>query len=205
MILLAGVKNRPMQDQLRTAFSQPGKQTILHRIHSAVMSAKPSSTDFAYCTGINYFLKQQMVLYTSMTSSTTANWKRICVLADSADRNVASFIMACKEIEIDHMCVSNGRAYLAAMQKLISLQKKQFKKSGPYTSARIARAVLWAYGSVKEWKDVTVQELRQVSADQKGFLKQFPSKMLVSDLATQFGCPGELVSMYACLGAFGDL
>ena len=204
-IILAGVKNRPMQDQLRTAFSRPGKPMILRRIHMAVTDARPSSTDFAYCTGINYFLKQQLVLYTSMTPSTTIRHARSFVLSVTADKNLASFIMACNKISIDRSCVSNGRAYLAAMQKLIRLQKEQFLKSGPYTSARIARAVLWAYGPVKDWEGVTVQELGKVSADQKGFLEQFQSDMLVSELAAMFGCFGELVTMYACLRAFGDL
>ena len=122
-VLLAGVKSRPMHDQMRRAFSASGKPMVLRRIHWSVMNAKPSSTDFAYCTGINYFLKQQLVLYTSMTPSTTATDKRVCDLSVAADKNLASFIIACNKIKIDHTCVSNGRAYLAAMQSLISLQK----------------------------------------------------------------------------------
>ena len=56
------------------------------------------------------------------------------------------------------------------------------------------------FGCVKYWGKVTVRELREVSADQGEFLSRFNNNMLVTDLAAKFGCPGELVSMYACLG-----
>ena len=69
-----------------------------------------------------------------------------------------------------------------------------------YVAPRIARAVLWAYGPVRQWGDVTVGELREVSADQTEFLGRFQPDMRVADLAAQYSCAGELVSMCACLG-----
>lgn len=197
-ILLAGVKIRGYQDRLRDLWPF-GAEPFLHYIDYAIKSSPPGSTDYAYCTGVTYFLKQQLVLYADMTPSTTPVEERKVILSDSASATLDRFIDACSALRIDQSCVASGRAYIRAMRALNAFQQSQYYKKGPYTKARIARSVLWMFGCVCDWGEVTVGELRQVSADQKQFLARFPPDMLVSDLAAQFGCPGELVSMYACL------
>ena len=205
MLLLAGVKYRPYQDRLRELFMSASPPYI-HFIHYCVMTSLPYTSpdwqaEFAYCTGITYFLKHQLVLYRSMTSASTPVVTRACELRKEAARTVANFIDACRGVTADVSDVRSGRAYLAAMRRLIDLQDEVFGVSGKkYVAPRIARAVLWAYGSVRQWEDVTVGELREVSADQKEFLARLQPDMRVADLAAQYRCPGELVSMCACLG-----
>ena len=94
------------------------------------------------------------------------------------------------------------------------LQKRCAEKSGEYTSTRIARSVMWAYGPVRSWGATTVDQLKEVSADQghsdkrggahsgkkSGFFDQLSGSARVADLASQHGCPAELLSMHYCLG-----
>ena len=154
------------------------------------------TTSQQFRAGVN----QQLVLYADMTPSTTPVEERKVILSDSASATLDRFIDACSSVVVDASCVASGRKYIAAMTFLMSLQKGCYHKCGPYTSARIARAILFMFGCVKYWGKVTVRELREVSADQGEFLSRFNNNMLVTDLAAKFGCPGELVSMYACLG-----
>ena len=204
MLLLAGVKYRPYQDRFRQLFMSASPPYI-HLIHYCVMTSPPYTspdprTEFAYCTGVTYFLRNQLVLYCEMTRASMPVAERACELRRGAASTVAEFIAACRNATADVSDVRSGRAYLAAMQRLIDLQEAVFDGSGTYVSSRIARAVLWAYGSVREWGDVAVGELRRVSADRGEFLGRFRADMRVADLAARYGCPGELVSMCACLG-----
>ena len=205
MLLLAGVKYRPYQDRFRELFMSASPPYI-HFIHYCVMTSLPYTSpdwqaEFAYCTGITYFLKHQLALYREMTRASTPVVTRACELHRGAARTVAEFIAGCRDATADVSDVRSGRAYLAAMRRLIGLQGAVFGVSGSnYVAPRIARAVLWAYGPVRQWGDVTVGELREVSADQTEFLGRFQPDMRVADLAAQYSCPGELVSMCACLG-----
>ena len=45
-----------------------------------------------------------------------------------------------------------------------------------------------------------LEELAAVSADQGDFLAQFDPSKRVAELAADYGCPGELITMWACLG-----
>ena len=205
MLLLAGVKHRPYQDQLRFLFTSASPAAYIHFIHYCVMTSPPYHSpnpraEVYYSTGITYFLCQQLGLYKKMTSASTPVATRACELHPGARRTLQDFMDACRDVHLDVSCVSTGRAYLVAMQMLIRLQGDAFARSGSYVAPRIARAVLWAYGPVRRWGDVTVGELQKVSADQKGFLGRCRPDMRVADLAARYDCPGELVSMCACLG-----
>ena len=155
MLLLAGVKYRPYQDRFRQLFMSASPPYI-HFIHYCVMTSPPYTSpdprnEFAYCTGVTYFLRNQLVLYREMTKASMPVVTRSCELCCWAASTVAEFIEACRGATADVSDVRSGRAYLAAMERLIDLQGAVFDGSGSYVAPRIARAVLWACGSVREW------------------------------------------------------
>lgn len=210
LFLLAGVKNAPVQDQIRATASSTAHdvmKTDWTWFHEAVCGTQGSSTLFAYCTGVTYFCKRQLVLYSHLVKMTAAPATRLefSIPFENAPIVFMSFIenverqwLLAHGRDLDVRDVKDGRSYVTASTRLITIQYGLFSRCGPYTSARIARAILHAFGYVEDWGDVTIEELAAVSPDKCGFFDNFPKHMLVSELAKHVRHV-EYMSMWYCL------
>ena len=216
LILLAGVKNIPVQDAIRetcNVITFEDMRLDWAWFHDAVCGAPGSSTNFAYCTGVTYFCKQQLVLYEVMSEMSASPDIRTakCVPVIHANTVFTDYIKAVDTTwlqlhgrPLDASDVVQGRAYVTACEHIIDLQEAVLTRTGPYTCARIARAILHAFGFVEEWGDVTVAELAAVSADQCRFWDLFPSHMLVADIQRAHGGHVEYLSMWYCVSFQDD-
>ena len=101
---------------------------------------------------------------------------------------------------------TTGLQYYQLSSKLQAILKMTLKVSGDYTSARIARAVLCAYPPTVGWEQVSIWQLRGISADQNDAIiryigkQQAPFDQTATDFAKYIGCKRpELATMWVCL------
>lgn len=210
-IIIGGVKNPPLQKYVRaymdkSSFVMPTCSEVLMMMDDVCTHGPPCSTaKYAYCSGVTYFCKTVLRLYSTMEEpqrNTPRQHKKSSehirqIEVTKLISLITSSIFGTRALKKIGL-IKTGKRYIEVARILISILKQLPGIDSKYTTPRLTRSVLNSLTTEKmNWTGITCTMLAEISADTHQILVKLGG-VFVTDVAKKLRCKEQFISLAYC-------